>query len=428
MDLHPQDKILSVSELAGMSRNIIEREIGPVWLEGEVSNLRAQSSGHLYFTLKDDWAQVRAACFNFKNKLQKTELVDGTQVLVFGKVTIYEKNGSFQIVVQKIEQKGLGKLQIAFDKLKEKLQKQGLFDDSIKKRIPQYPNRIGIITSPSGAALRDFLNVIFRRYSTCNVAIFPSLVQGENAPANIIEGIDYFCSTQEVDVIVLTRGGGSIEDLWCFNDEIVAHKIFESSIPIISAIGHEIDWTIADFVADLRAPTPSAAAEMVIGLEDDLKKKICLIKEKISNIVRTKITFLKQNLEGLSNHYILKEPTNYITHQSQWIDELRVRLNQNFIYQFTFQKNKLTEIVERLSYVFQLRLKLIKQKFGATVAQVEAINPLKVLHRGYSVTTDEKGKVLLNVQKVKMGSKINTRLSEGTVISEVTKTSDDGHK
>lgn len=392
-----QNIVLTVSEIVRKSKSILEQNIGPVWIDGEVSNVRAQSSGHLYFSLKDSEAQIKAVCFSYKSKIKTFELVDGLQVLALGVVTIYEKGGSFQINIQKIEPKGLGALQLAYEQLKEKLLKEGLFDPNRKKPIPVFPRSIGVITSPTGAALKDFLNVVTRRFSPIHIIIFPSRVQGKEATAELIQGLDYFNEVKTVDVIVLTRGGGSLEDLWCFNDESIARKIVTSTIPVISAVGHEIDWTICDYVSDLRAPTPSAAAELVVGKAEDFLNTLERYSQQIKSAFIAKVQFLKERIQGIAQHYVLREPANYVRQKAQWLDDQLARLH-----------------ISMLNI-----LKESQQTLKLSIEKISVLNPLGVLSRGYSLTMDQDGHIIDKVALVKKGDIIKNLLSEGEVISKV---------
>ena len=269
-----KDHIFSVTELTQSIKNLLETQFPPLWLEAEISNFRKPSSGHFYFTLKDERAQIQGIMYRSSASKVPFKIEDGMKLLVFGSISVYERSGQYQIIVQTMEPKGVGALQLAFEQLKKKLSEEGLFDSIHKKPIPLLPKKVGVVTSPTGAALRDILNILNRRFSNIHLIINPVRVQGEQSPMEIAAAIDEFNRLKLVDVILVTRGGGSLEDLWGFNDEHVARSIFASKIPVISAVGHEIDWTISDYVADLRVPTPSAAAELVISSKADLIEKL----------------------------------------------------------------------------------------------------------------------------------------------------------
>lgn len=414
----------SVTQLNQLSRKILESEIGPIWIEGELSNFKAQiSSGHLYFSVKDENSQIRAACFAYQSKLGQKKFKDGDQVLIFGKVTLYEKSGTYQIIVQKMEPKGLGKLQQLFEQLKMKLMQEGLFDQSYKKEIPLYPSKIGVITSQTGAAIKDFIRVLFRRNQGVHLSIYSSLVQGDDAPGQLIDGIRYFNRLNDVDVIVLTRGGGSMEDLWCFNHEELAREIFQSHIPIVNAVGHEIDWTIADYVADLRAPTPSAAAEMVVKEKESILNQVESMNQIMQSFMENKIKYLNQKLHALAQHYVLKEPINYIRQQMQFVDDIQNNIDQRIQNIFERNQSKLIELNSRFRKAIPNYLKFKVQKLHQLVVQLEALSPLKVLTRGYSVTFDSQNKAISSIHEVDVGHTIRSQLSDGSVISQITKKS-----
>ena len=393
-----EKSVYGVSELTSAIRAVIEPGFRDVWVEGELSNFKRAASGHYYFSLKDEFSSLSAAyfCRGKTNPILKT-LEDGVKVLCRGKVTLYPPRGSYQLVVEKIEPIGAGALQLLFERLKEKLQKEGLFDSSRKKNLPSYPKKISIITSPTGAAIRDIMSVLKRRAPQIEVEVVPALVQGDEAADQLIDGIDFINRSDSSDIIVLTRGGGSAEDLSCFNDESLARKISQSQIPVVSAVGHEIDFTISDFVADLRAPTPSAAAEMITGewveslsLLQELKNRLF---EKIQSILREK----KLELKYYSSKVI--HPKNHLQFQVQRCDELQIRLNQAI-------ENDL-----------QRRNSLLKQFMG----KCEALSPLKVLDRGYTIvqTTDSKRSVIKSVRKTKKGQKLSIRFFDGQKEVEV---------
>jgi len=367
--------IITVSQLTRNIRQLLEASFGTVWVEGEVSNVRCPSSGHIYFTLKDEFSQIRCVMFRGQALGLKFKLKDGMSVVISARVSVYESGGQYQLYTHIIEPKGKGSLQLAFEQLKERLFKEGLFDERHKKPIPFLPWTIGIITSPTGAVLRDILHVLDKRFENFNVIIFPVKVQGQGAKEEIKETIE-FCNTQrEVGVIILARGGGSIEELWAFNEEMVARAIFESEIPIISAIGHETDFTISDFVSDVRAPTPSRAAELVIPQKEDLIKEI-------NDYVKQ----LRRNLEGLIPSY------------RQRIDEATASLERNF-----------SDIVGEKNRVFE-----------SAVVKLEALNPLKILKRGYSIAVRfPDDKIITQTKQIRDGDRIKTKLSKGSFVSRV---------
>jgi len=370
-----EKRIYTVSEITRDIRVLLEDTFGIVWVEGEVSNFIHHTSGHMYFSIKDKGSVLSCALFRRVGANLKFEIKNGMQVLCFGKISIYDKRGQYQLIVGEVEPKGAGALQVAFEQLKEKLRKEKLFDEAHKIPIPYLPQRVGIITSPTGAAVRDILNVAKRRFSNIEIILNPVRVQGDLAKGEIVEALDLFNALRNVDVIILGRGGGSLEDLWAFNEEIVARAIYRSEIPIISAVGHEIDWTISDFVSDFRAPTPSAAAELVIPKKDDL---IGLLK-------------------GLSER--MKFPLiNIVVQYEQEIDDL----------------------TEALALKGGFIIKLKRESLNALAGKLDALSPLAVLNRGYSITFKAKdGKVVKDASGLKKKELIKTKLARGEIISTV---------
>ena len=399
--LSPQDdkrEILSVSDLTRNIRFILEENFSNVWVEGEISNFKFHTSGHMYFALKDETAQIQCVMFRSENQRLSFEPTDGVKALCFGRVSVYPVRGQYQLYVERIEPKGVGVLQLRFEQLKAKLQKEGLFDETHKKEIPYLPNRIGIVTSIDGAALRDILHVIERRFQSAHLVIYPVQVQGEGAAESLAGAIEDFNVLRSVDVLIVGRGGGSIEDLWAFNEEIVARAIFNSTIPVISAVGHEVDFTIADFVADLRAPTPSAAAELVLPLREDLILRTSELKSRLTLSTLNLIKTLKQELKLLKESRGLKDPLGIFDIQFQRLDELK----------------------KNMSATFKSFLRLKKESFLSLLGKLEALGPIATLKRGFSVTLKlPEEKVITAFNRVRVGDKIKTKLSKGFLISEV---------
>jgi exodeoxyribonuclease VII large subunit len=321
LDFEAQRKIYSVSELSQQIKNLLERQFPDVWVTGEVSNFRAASSGHFYFTLKDAHAQLRAVCFRNQARYLKFKPQDGISVITRGHLSVYEARGEYQLYVEYLEPAGLGALQLAFEQLKQKLAAEGLFDRARKKALPLLPRTVGIVTSPTGAVMRDILRILRRRFHNLNVLVFPAKVQGEGAAEEIIEGIQYFNRRSLVDVMIVARGGGSLEDLWAFNEEGLARAISASRIPIISAVGHETDFTIADFVADLRAPTPSAAAELVVRRKQDFLSDLEHHARRMSQIFRLKLSEARQRLTELRMHQVFQTLATRLAERAQRVDE-----------------------------------------------------------------------------------------------------------
>lgn len=390
--------VYTVSELTRNIRVILERNFGTVWIEGEISNFTKHQSGHMYFSIRDAESVLSCVFFRRVNANLKFEIKNGMHVLCFGKISIYDKRGQYQLYVEKIEPKGAGALQIAFEQLKEKLRKEGLFEKSRKKPIPYLPQRIGVITSPTGAAIRDILNVTKRRFSNVEVILNPVRVQGDLAKEEIVEAIDLFNILRNVDVIILGRGGGSLEDLWPFNEEVVARAVYRSEIPIISAVGHEVDWTMSDFVSDFRAPTPSAAAELVIPKKEDLVRALGEFKERMKISLISRMDFLNERLNTLKNRYVLREPLNIITQYEQEIDDLMegLRLKAGFV------------------------VKLRKESLNTLAGKLDVLSPLGILKRGYSITMMKKdNKIIKDANVLKKQDRIKTKLSKGEVISKI---------
>lgn len=395
-----QPKVYTVTELTRGIKFLLEENYPTVWIEGEVSNLRIPSSGHMYFTLKDANSQIMAVMFRYQNANLKFRLQDGQAVLAKGKITLYEKSGQYQIVVNQLEPKGVGALQLAFRQLKEKLEKEGLFDPAHKKPIPLLPEKIGIVTSPTGAAIRDMLNVIGRRFANLHILVYPVKVQGDGASQEIAQAVQEMNKRNEVDVLIVGRGGGSLEDLWAFNEEPVARAIHESRIPVISAVGHEIDWTISDFVADLRVPTPSAAAELVVRQKSDFLDTLRLAQERMKGALKSLLENLAHRLRYAVDSYVFREPSQRITQYFQRVDDLENRLQKTLKHSVEIRQGKLLGVFSKL----------------------EVLNPLSVLKRGYSLTTRAcDGTILRHAREVKKGEQIQTQLLEGTVYSKVEK-------
>ena len=391
-------KVFTVSEITAQLKNLIEDSFPLLWIEGEVSNLRQPTSGHLYFTLKDEKAQIQAVMFRFRQELLKFKIEDGLKIMAFGKLGLYEKAGQYQIIVERAEPKGIGSLQMAFEQLKKKLAEEGLFDQSHKIPVPVLPQRIGVVTSPTGAAFQDILKVMKRRFSNVEILLNPAPVQGEGAAEKISQAISEMDRRGEVEVIIVGRGGGSLEDLWAFNEEVVARAIYACRTPIISAVGHEIDWTIADFVADLRAPTPSAAAEMVIGKKEEFLEKLESFRSRLKYSISGIIKKQHLSLENLLGSYGFRHPLDLVRQYEQRVDELRHRIHI------------------RLTH----HINLIRERVASVLRHLEALSPLGILQRGYSITFSlPEHLVIKDSGAVSAGEKIETRLSRGTVISEV---------
>jgi exodeoxyribonuclease VII large subunit len=391
--------IYSVSELTREIKQLLEKNCADVWVSGEVSNYTRAASCHVYFTLKDEKTVMRAVFFKGMQKDIRFELENGLKVIVHGMISVFEKRGEYQIKIDFIEPEGLGALQLAFEQLKEKLRKEGLFDESRKKGIPAFPEVIGVITSPTGAAIRDILNVIERRFRGLRVIIYPAMVQGEDAAGSIVEAVQKANKRKETDVLIVGRGGGSIEDLWPFNDEIVARALFQSKIPVISAVGHEIDFTISDFVADVRAPTPSAAAEIVVQNKRELLVRFADLHGRLSGSIDR---IFRVKMDSLS-HYT--------------VDVLYGRLS-------TLLNEKLMimdDLTKSLINIMEVILTKIKGRFEKQVGELNVLSPLGTLSRGYSITSRfHDNRPIVTIGDVARGEAIRSRLKDGTLLSTIT--------
>ncbi|MFN3477197.1 MAG: exodeoxyribonuclease VII large subunit [Candidatus Methylomirabilales bacterium] len=394
-----EPKIYTVSELTAEIKAVLEDGFPGIWLEGEISNFRQHhNSGHMYFTLKDEESQIRAVMFRYANRSLRFTPQDGLHVLAYGSISLYELRGEYQFYVEAMEPKGVGALQLAFQQLKERLEKEGLFDPAHKKPIPFLPERIGIITSPTGAAIRDILHVLSRRFAAVDVLIYPVSVQGAEAPPQIVEALDALNRRGGLDVLILARGGGSIEDLWAFNEEAVARAIYRSKIPVISAIGHEIDFTIADFVADLRAPTPSAAAELVISRKEELSQRLDDLTARMVSTLRARLDAFAERLKGLTRHLDLLSPGERIRRE----------------------RGRLLELWGRLSLTVAHRLALLRGELKGIAGKLDSLSPLAVLGRGYSICRRLPSlEVLRDASLVKPGEEVAVRLQRGELICGV---------
>lgn len=391
-----------------------------VYIKGEISNFKHHTRGHLYFTLKDENARISALMFASNAKNLNFNVEDGQKVLVSGRISVYESTGNYQIYVESMEQDGIGNLYLEFEKLKKKLAEKGLFDERFKKPIPKYPKKIGIITALTGAAIRDILSTIKRRYPICQTILFPALVQGENAKFSICEQIKK-AQEYDLDVIICGRGGGSIEDLWAFNEEIVAQEIFNSKIPIISAVGHEIDFTIADYVADLRAPTPTGAAEMAVPNYIDIINLIDQYKIRVNESINNIIHKNKIRLDNITNSYVLKNPLTLYEVKEQKLDNLIDSLNKNVKNILEKSKTKYLNIISSniLRNPKDLFIKN-EHKLELLINKIELLNPLKILDKGYSVVKKE-DKIIKNIKDIKVNDNINITLAKGIIEAKVTK-------
>ncbi|MBS5927568.1 MAG: exodeoxyribonuclease VII large subunit [Clostridium sp.] len=387
-------KTLTVSEVNNYLKRIIDNDfiLNNLSVKGEISNLKYHSSGHIYFSLKDEGGKINCVMFRSKAIMLKLTLEEGMGVVIGGRASIYPQNGSIQLYCDTIEQEGRGELYIKFERLKEKLSKEGYFDEELKKEIPKLPSRVGIVTSPTGAAIRDIINVSRRRNSLVDLVLYPAKVQGIGAYMEVIDGIKYFNRTKSVDVIIIGRGGGSIEELWNFNEEELAKAIFKSKIPIISAVGHEVDFTISDFVSDARAATPSQGAEIAVPLQSDIEDTIEYMNNRMGSIIANKLKLEKNKVDSLSRILKLNSPMSRIVNNYMIIEKLKERLNSNIVNKINIEKEKLSGLNNLLM----------------------AQNPCNLLNKGYAIIEDESG-VINTVKRMSDEKEINVFLADGVV-------------
>lgn len=417
-----KDSHISVKEFLGKAKGFLEDEFPYVSIRGEVSNLALPRSGHCYFTLKDDEAQLRAVMFHGQRLRSGYTPKDGEEVIVYGRPTIYTPRGDLQILVDSVVPYGLGMLERAFEELKAKLQQEGLFDPEIKKPIPQFPERIFVVTSPTGAAIRDFIKTARQRLVTGEIILCPTRVQGDGADQEIIEAIDAIekIATSR-DVVVITRGGGSREDLWAYNSELLARRIFKCSIPVISAVGHEVDFTIADFVADVRAQTPTAAAQVLFPELNEYAERLAHLSLRLSKELRHKIFVHRDQLMRVSKR--LKDPMARIYEKRIFIDELTFRKDRALARVLNRYQGIVRDIENSLKKAIGLIVEDKRQRFERLTASLEALSPLKVLSRGYSIVTDEYGAVVKKAADVTQGQRLLIRPYKGRIKCIVEETS-----
>jgi len=431
-------QVWTVSELTRRIKDVLEERFPAFWVEGEISNLRVPSSGHAYFTLKDEGAQIKAALFRNRIRRLRFEPRDGLSVLAFGGLEVYGPRGEYQLVVELLEPKGLGALQLAFEQLKARLGAEGLFDPGRKRPIPRFPRKIGVVTSPTGAAIRDILNIITRRFADLHILVYPVRVQGEEAPGEIVQAIRELGGLGDLDVIIVARGGGSLEDLWAFNEEAVARAVAGSKVPVISAVGHETDWTITDFVADLRAPTPSGAAELVVQEKEALVREVSLLYGRLLRSVPQQLARLRAQVESLARRRVLTDPARPLRDWQRRCDDLGTRLVSGIWAGHRHARQRvlggtislrsqspLARIVNCSKIVDQLDGRLRtgaahalasnRQRLQGALGQLESLSPLAVLRRGYSLTRLPTGEVVRSVRQAGPGSAVQVLLHEGTL-------------
>lgn len=420
------DNYITITEINRYIKELVNDDLllRKVYLKGEISNFKAHSRGHYYFTLKDETSRIAAVMFSFNNKNLKFTPYDGMKVLVSGKIDVYESSGAYQIYVEEMAPDGIGDLYVAFEQLKKKLKEEGLFDKEKKQKIRRIPNTIGIVSSPTGAAIKDILTTIKRRYPVCNTILFPALVQGENASADIARKIKLANEVKDIygiDTLIVGRGGGSLEDLWPFNEEIVARAIYASKIPIISAVGHEIDITISDYVADLRAATPTAAAELAVPDINTITTYLNTATTRSNIALNNIISKNKKRLETIKNSYILTRPIAMYEIKEQKLDMIIDNLNKNI--NNLLEANKIKLYTYSNSYILnnpQMLYKYSSQKLDHIISKLEVLNPLNTLNRGYAIIKKDT-KVLSSIKNIKENDIINITLKDGEVSSKIIK-------
>jgi exodeoxyribonuclease VII large subunit len=437
----PLRYVLTVSELTQEIKKLLETKFSDLWVEGEISNLRIPPSGHVYLTLKDDFSQIRAVLFRMQARTLRFVAEDGLHVICRGRVSLYERRGEYQLILESMEPKGIGALQLAFLQLKERLEKEGLFDHLHKKPIPMVPQKIGIITSPTGAVIRDMIQIIQRRFDNVHLILYPVRVQGEEASLDIAKGIDYFNRGMEVEVIIVGRGGGSLEDLWAFNEEGVARAIYRSKIPVISAVGHETDYTIADFVADLRAPTPSAAAELVVKNKSEIVSLLGHLKARLESRTLRTLQGYRVNLLHLRKGLV--SPSRRIEDSLLRVDDLANRCRllaawmlrrnrenclhlaeriylQNPAQRMEDLRLSVSQILKRAEHSLRHRLKIQRERMAGFLGRLESLSPLSILARGFSIARKLPSlEILRDVVQVRRGDKIEVKLHRGDLFCAV---------
>ena len=435
-------KIYTVAEITREIESLLKGAFPEVWVEGEVTNLTRSAKGHTYFSLKDESALLKCALFFGSGRSVKFKLENGLKVLCFGAITTYAPRGEYQLIVEKLEPQGVGALQLAFEQLKKKLEKEGLFEARYKKPIPFLPDRIGIVTSLAGKAIRDILKVIDERFPESHILIRDVRVQGEGAAEEIAEAIRQFNTFGKVNVLLVGRGGGSIEDLWAFNEEVVARAIFASAIPVVSCVGHELDYTIADFVADLRCGTPSMAAERVVPDKEELLAQIKENTARLRGALIEKVTLLSERLRAQKENVVFRQPERLFLMQEQHLDELVATLREGLSRWVQMQseriqlaranlrhlsprelmfkrENTFKQLLQNLTGKRESFFKEVENRFAMQIEKLESLSPLKVLRRGYSMTALPEGKTLRGTKGLSIGDRVKTRLSDGTFTSRV---------
>lgn len=417
------DRVYTVSEITRLVKRELEQAFPLLWVEGEVSNFHRHSSGHLYFTLKDEASQLRAVMFRSEARRVRFELEDGLLVICRGRINVYEPRGEYQLLVDLVEPKGKGALQLAFEQLKEKLKAEGLFDPKHKKKLPLFPRKVGVVTSPRGAAIVDILKILERRFARLHILIYPVKVQGEGAAEEIVEGIDFLGRMSDIDVIIVGRGGGSVEDLWAFNEEKVARAIFRCPTPVISAVGHEIDFTISDFVADIRASTPSAAAELVIEKEESLFEKVDTLATRITHSLKYYLQEQRQEVLFLSQHRIFQNFRIRLLNLVQRVDELEERARESIRrerQEIVEARSRALLYQEKISYSMKRFLHDLQSRWEVLSSELHNLSPLHILKKGFTLCWKDDGtRLIRRIEEVEKDKEVTVSFHKGEFTCEV---------
>jgi len=444
LEFAPQRRVYTVSELNAAIRGILDAEFQDVWVAGEISGTKLASSGHYYFTLKERDAQVRCVCFRSTHRYLKFKPQDGVAVVARGRIDVFEARGEYQLIVEFLEPQGHGALQFAFEQLKKKLASEGLFEPARKRPLPRFPRRIGIVTSPRGAVISDMLQILERRFPGLHIRVFPALVQGEGAVEEVCRGLEFFGQSRWPELVILARGGGSLEDLWTFNEEQVARAIAACPVPVVSAIGHETDVTIADFVADLRAPTPSAAAELIVSTRDELLARIVNFRRHLEQAERYRLAMLRQELDQQGIQRTMSVFHRLVGRRMQRVDEQEYRLREHVrsvieagnrthrllesrlrYYdprpRFARDRRRLERAQASIAQALQLDLARRSNRAQALAAKLSQLSPLRILDRGYAIVTNDFGEIVKASQQAPVDSAINVRLAKGSLGAKVTR-------
>jgi exodeoxyribonuclease VII large subunit len=418
----PARVALSVTELNRRIKALVETEFGTLWVEGEVSNFRPAGSGHQYFTLKDEGSEIPIVFFRGAQQASRVVLRNGLKIRVYGEVTVYVERGRHQVVARLIEEAGVGDLQRAFEALKAKLEAEGLFDPARKRALPALPRHIGLVTSPGGAAVRDLLSILLRRMPRLHVVLAPVRVQGEGAAGDIARAMDTLNRRSDLELLIVGRGGGSIEDLWAFNEEVVARAIARSRLPVVSAVGHETDFTIADFVADLRAPTPSAAAELAVPVAAELAAELGVLGRRVRQALEREALRWRSRLNRAAHSYVFREPGRLLREHRQGLRHIRLRLATRLRGAYVERQQRVDEAQGGLRQAVTDRIKESRHRLDTLAARLRALGPQAVLERGYSITRDGEGRVVTRVEGIAAGQELHTMLADGMVVSKVVTT------